>query len=199
MDALESRGNGRIVCYDMNSGKTHTELTKLVFPNGVCIAADQKSFYFAESWGCRLSRYWFDGPKKGTLQVVIDDLPGYPDNINIASDGHYWFTLMGMRTPSLDLALRMPAFRRRMARQIAVDEWLFPNINNGCVLKFNEKGEIVDALWDLGGQNHPMITSIREHRGYLYLGGISNNRIGKYKIPGADPNWCALDARWGKQ
>jgi ribose transport system permease protein len=199
MDALESRGNGRIVCYDMNSGKTHTELTKLVFPNGVCIAEDQKSFYFAESWGCRLSRYWFDGPKRGTLQVVIDNLPGYPDNINRSSDGHYWFTLMGMRTPSLDLALRMPGFRRRMARQIAVDEWLFPNINNGCVLKFNDKGEILDALWDLGGQNHPMITSIREHKGYLYLGGISNNRIGKYKIPGADPHWCALDARWGKK
>jgi ribose transport system permease protein len=199
MDALESRGNGRIVCYDMNSGKTHTELTKLVFPNGVCIAEDRKSFYFAESWGCRLSRYWFDGPQRGTLQVVIDNLPGYPDNINRSSDGHYWFTLMGMRTPSLDLALRMPGFRRRMARQIAVDEWLFPNINNGCVLKFNDKGEILDALWDLGGQNHPMITSIREHKGYLYLGGISNNRIGKYKIPGADPNWCALDARWGRK
>nr|WP_295466508.1 SMP-30/gluconolactonase/LRE family protein [Mesorhizobium sp.] len=198
MDALESRGNGRIVCYDMNTKKTHTELKNLVFPNGVCIAQDQQSFYFAESWGCRLSRYWFDGPKKGTLQVVIDNLPGYPDNINRSSDGHYWFTLMGMRTPSLDLALRMPGFRRRMARQIAVDEWLFPNINNGCVLKFNEKGEILDALWDLGGQNHPMITSIREHKGNLYLGGISNNRIGRYKIPGADPNWCALDARWGK-
>ena len=35
------------------------------------------------------------------------------------------------------------------------------------------------CLWDLGGDNHPMITSMREHRGYLYLGGIFNNRIGR--------------------
>ena len=32
-----------------------------------------------------------------------------------------------------------------------------------------------------------MITSMREHHGYLYLGGILNNRIGRYKLDGADP------------
>jgi ribose transport system permease protein len=42
-----------------------------------------------------------------------------------------------------------------------------------------------------------MITSMREHRGYLYLGGVSNNRIGRYKLPGADPNWNAQDFYWG--
>jgi ribose transport system permease protein len=43
-----------------------------------------------------------------------------------------------------------------------------------------------------------MITSMREHRGYLYLGGISNNRIGKYKLENADPNFVQYDRRWGK-
>ena len=121
---------------------------------------------------------------------MIDNLPGYPDNINRASDGNYWLALVGMRSPALDLALRMPGFRRRMAQRVPPDEWLYPNINTGCVIKFNEKGEVLESLWDLGGENHPMITSMREHNGHLYLGGILNNRIGRYKIPGADPNWC---------
>jgi ribose transport system permease protein len=43
-----------------------------------------------------------------------------------------------------------------------------------------------------------MITSMREHRGYLYLGGIANNRIGRYKLAGADPNFVQYDRRWGK-
>ena len=43
---------------------------------------------------------------------------------------------------------------------------------------------MLETLWDLNGTNHPMITSMREHRGHLYLGGIMNNRIGRYKIPG---------------
>ena len=48
--------------------------------------------------------------------------------------------LLGMRTPALDLALTMPGFRRRMARRVAPDLWLYPNINTGCVVKFDESG-----------------------------------------------------------
>ena len=196
-DALESRGNGRIILYDPRNNTTRTEIHRRVFPNGVCMANDGQSFFFAESWIAAIQRYYFDGPKKGTIETVIANLPGYPDNINRASDGHYWVALLGMRTPALDLALSMPGFRRRMARRVAPDLWLYPNINTGCVVKFDEQGSILDALWDLGGQNHPMITSMREHRGYLYLGGVSNNRIGRYKLPDADPNWCAEDFYWG--
>jgi ribose transport system permease protein len=161
------------------------------------MANDGVSFFFAESWIATINRYYFDGPKKGKIETVCANLPGYPDNINRASDGNYWAALLGMRTPALDLALSMPGFRRRMARRVAPDLWLYPNINTGCVIKFDEQGNILDALWDLGGQNHPMITSMREHRGYLYLGGVSNNRIGRYKLPGADPNWTAQDFYWG--
>ena len=196
-DALESRASGRIICYDPRTGRTHTEIPKLVFANGVVMCHDGQSFMFAESWTCSISRYYFDGPKKGKTEKVISSLPGYPDNINRASDGTYWLALLGMRGPALDLAMKMPGFRKRMARRVAPDQWLYPNINTGCVVKFNEQGEILDSLWDLGGLNHPMITSMREHRGWLYLGGVSNNRIGRYRLPDADPNWCAQDAYWG--
>jgi ribose transport system permease protein len=197
-DGLEARGNGRIICYDTRSGKTHTVLRDLKFPNGVCIASDGQSFLFAETWGCTVKRHWFDGPKKGTTELVLDNLPGFPDNINNSSDGHYWMSLVGMRCPALDLAWKMPGFRRRMAKRVPRDEWLFPNINTGCVLKFNERGEVLETLWDLGGENHPMITSMREHRGHLYLGGIMNNRVGQYKIPGADPTFVQYERRWRK-
>jgi ribose transport system permease protein len=197
-DALESRGNGRMICYDPRTGATRTIIHKLVFANGVCMSKDGCSFFFAESWTCSISRYYFDGPKRGSVEPLIANLPGYPDNINRASDGNYWAALLGMRTPALDLALTMPEFRRRMARRVAPELWLYPNINTGCVIKFDENGRILESLWDLGGENHPMITSMREHKGYLYLGGVSNNRIGRYKIDGADPTWTAQDDYWGK-
>ncbi|MCP9630411.1 SMP-30/gluconolactonase/LRE family protein [Rhodopseudomonas palustris] len=199
VDGLEARGNGRIICYDPNTNTTRTVLRGLKFPNGIAIASDRQSILFAETFGCSIKRYWFDGPKSGTVEVVMDNLPGYPDNINLASDGNYWLALVGMRSPALDLAWRMPDFRRRMGKRLPVDEWLFPNINTGCVVKFNEQGQILESFWDLGGVNHPMITSMREHRGHLYLGGIANNRIGRYKLDGADPNFVQYDKRWGKQ
>ncbi|RJF65460.1 ABC transporter permease [Rhodopseudomonas palustris] len=199
VDGLEARGNGRIICYDPNTNTTRTVLRGLKFPNGIAIASDRQSILFAETFGCSIKRYWFDGPKSGTVEVVMDNLPGYPDNINLASDGNYWLALVGMRSPALDLAWRMPDFRRRMGKRLPVDEWLFPNINTGCVVKFNEQGQILESFWDLSGANHPMITSMREHRGHLYLGGIANNRIGRYKLAGADPNFVQYDKRWGKQ
>ena len=197
VDALEARGNGRLICHDPARGTTRTILRGLRFPNGVCLSHDGQSFLFAQTWACSISRRWIAGPRAGQTEVVIANLPGHPDNINRASDGNYWLALVGMRSPVVDLALRMPGFRRRMARRVAADEWLYPNINIGCVVKIDDQGRVLDALWDRDGRNHPMITSMREHKGYLYLGGILNNRVGRWGIPGADPDCTGIGSYWG--
>jgi ribose transport system permease protein len=197
LDSIESRPTGRLLCYDPRSGKTTTLLDNYRYANGVCIAHDGQSLFFAESWACRVHRYWFDGPKAGQVECVIKDMPGYPDNINRASDGTYWMAWLGMRTPSFDLALRHPSMRKRMTRRLPQDEWLFPNINTGGVVKFEESGRIREALGDLSGAAHPMVTSMREHKGHLYIGGILNNRVGRYRIPGADPSWTGSLSYWG--
>ena len=50
------------------------------------------------------------------VEIVLENLPGFPDNINNSSDGNYWMSLVGMRSPALDLAWKMPGFRRKMAK-----------------------------------------------------------------------------------
>ena len=67
----------------------------------------------------------------------------------------------------------------------------------GGVVKFDETGRVIEALGDLSGRSHPMVTSMREHKGWLYVGGILNNRIGRYRIPGADPKWTGFESYWG--
>lgn len=198
VDALEGRGNGRLICHDPATGKTRTALRGLIFANGITLCRDGQSLLFAETWACRISRYFFDGPKKGQKEVFVANLPGYPDNINRGSNGTYWIALLGLRTKTFDLAMRKPAFRRRMARRIASDEWLFPNVNRGCVVQISEEGKVLAVLWDRKGENHPSITSTCEHKGYLYLGGVSNNRIGRVRLPDADPEWTARRDYWGK-
>ena len=69
VDALEGRGNGRIIRYDPATGVTRTVIRNLLFANGVCMAHDNKSLLFAETWGCRISRYWLEGPKQGTTEI----------------------------------------------------------------------------------------------------------------------------------
>lgn len=197
LDVLEGRPNGRLIVYDPKTGKSRTAVNNLYFPNGVCVSHDGKSVLVASTSLCRVYRYWIEGPKKGTLETLIDNLPGLCDNINRASDGTYWLALIGIRSPAFDLAAAMPDFRLRMIKEIPVDEWLVPGLNQGCVLKFTDTGEVLDSYWDPEGINHPSITSMREHKGYLYLGGLENNRIGRIKLDGADPDWTGYDAYWG--
>jgi ribose transport system permease protein len=193
LDGLEGRPNGRLIRYDPKTRTTRTVVRNMVFPNGVCCSHDGQSVLVAQTWLCRIVRYWHAGPKKGKVEPVIDNLPGYPDNINRASDGSYWVALTGLRTPCFDLAYRMPGFRRRMIKQIPPDEWLYPNMNNGCVVKLTESGTVVESYWDPGGDNHATITSMREKDGYLYIGGLHNNRVGRILLTSTASADAALE------
>jgi ribose transport system permease protein len=197
LDGFEGRGNGRLICHDPATGKTQTILSNLAFPNGVCISHDGHSVLWASTWLCRIYRYWIQGEKAGALELLVDNLPGYPDNINRASDGTYWLALVGIRSPVYDLAMADPSFRTRMVKQIPPDEWLCPGINFGCVIKFDDAGNVRESLWDPGATSHPTITSMREHKGYLYIGGLENNRIGRLPLPDADPTWTGWNSYWG--
>lgn len=86
-----------------------------------------------------------------------------------------------------------------MTRQIAPANLLLPNINIGCILKISAEGRVLEALWDREAHHHPMVTSCKEHKGHLYIGGIANNRIGRWAVPGADPNWTGPRSYWGTQ
>ena len=197
LDGFEGHGNGRLVCHDPATGKTSTILRNLAFPNGVCVAHDGRSILWVSTWMCKIYRFWIAGDRQGQLEVLVDNLPGYPDNINRASDGTYWLALVGLRSPVYDLAMADPGFRVRMVKQIPPDEWLCPGINFGCVIKFDDAGNVLESIWDPEGKQHPTITSMREHKGYLYIGGLENNRIGRLKLPDADPTWTGPRSYWG--
>jgi ribose transport system permease protein len=183
LDGIEGRPNGRVICYDPATKTTTTVLPRLVFPNGVCSCHDGESILIGSTWLCRILRYWHSGAKRGAVEVFADNLPGYVDNINRAADGGYWVALTGTRAPIFDLSMRMPAFRRRMMKQIPPDEWIYPSLNHGCVVRLSPAGEPRESVWDPGGQSHATITSMREHEGWLYIGGLMNNRVGRVRLP----------------
>lgn len=198
VDSLEAAGNGRLLCHDPRTGKTTTVLDGLLFANGICVAHDGRSVLFNESWGCTVRRYWLEGPKAGTVEPFVDNLPGFPDNINRASNGCYWLAVEGVRSPLWDLFMQEPGVRSRMVKRIPRDEWIFPNVNAGFVALIDEAGKVLDVYWDREGTNHPAITSMREHQGHLYLAGLANNRIGRLKLDRSDPSWTGPESYWGK-
>jgi hypothetical protein len=53
----------------------------------------------------------------------------------------------------------------------------------GLDLALDEQGKITQSLHEPTGKHLKEITSAREYGGYLYLGSLHNDRIGKYKLP----------------
>jgi ribose transport system permease protein len=197
LDLLEGRPNGRLLSFDPKSRKTRTVCDNLIFPNGVCVTHDGNHLLVASSWTCSILifdlRNMAGGPR-----VFIHGLPGYPDNVNRASDGGYWIALAGMRNPVMDEAMKIPGLRRRMTRRVPPTNWLFGNLNMGGVLKADGAGRVRDAYWDKPDGALYMITSMREHKGALYLGGVTNNKIGRLALDGADPQWTGPASYWKK-
>jgi ribose transport system permease protein len=181
LELVEYRPNGRIVRIDPD-GSTDVVIDNYVFPNGVCTSHDGQSVLIASTGLFRVDRLWVSGPNQGKLEPVLENLPGYPDNINRASDGNYWMSFVAMRTPVSDLFLRWPAVRRRMTKELPPDDWIVPQLNVSCVIKFDEAGTVLKVWWDATLEKYPMVTSINEHEGYLYLCGIQNNRVGKLTL-----------------
>lgn len=184
-EMIEARPNGRVLCYDPATGDTSTIVKNMSFPNGICVAHDGRSILINSSSLYRVDRYWLEGPQAGSMEPFLENLPGGPDNINRASDGGYWLAFAAMRSPVFDLAYEDASFRLGMLKELAQDEWLTPNLNTSCVIKISESGEVVEALWDETQRNHSLITSMREYDGWLYLGGLTNNRVGRVKLSSA--------------
>lgn len=43
-------------------------------------------------------KYWVEGDLKGQTEIFIENLPGCPDNINLAPDGSFWIALLEVGT-----------------------------------------------------------------------------------------------------
>ena len=196
LDLLEGRPNGRLLSYDPRSRKTRTECDNLIFPNGVCLTHDGRHLLVASTWACSILIFDLGNMSAGP-RIFLQGLPGYPDNINRASDGGYWIARAGTRNPVFDQAMKYPGLRRRMTKRVPPTNWLFGNLNIGGVLKIDGAGRIVDALWDAPDGPLYMITSMREHQGALYLGGVTNNKIGRLPLRDADARWSGPESYWG--
>jgi ribose transport system permease protein len=172
--------------------RTHEDLGQsLGLPDGNMRSRDGKSFLYSETWLCRISRYWLEGPRAGTVETVVEGLPGYPANINSAADGGYWAAIMAMRTPTFDLIASMPRFRYGLVRRLPTDEWPLPNLNCGGALHLDQDGKPTRTLWDPPGlgQAYSSVTSVREAGGYLYLVCMFNNRIGRVVLDRDRASW----------
>ncbi|MEM7373954.1 MAG: SMP-30/gluconolactonase/LRE family protein [Bacteroidota bacterium] len=178
-DLMEHRPNGSLLSYDPRTGETKKLADGLFFANGIAVSPDQQFLLVVETNKYRVQKYWLQGPKAGSMEIFVDNLPGFPDGISTGENGTFWIACPNPRNAPLDALLPNP-FLRKLAYRLP--EALQPQeIRYGMVLGFDATGNLTYNLQDPSGRL-AVITSVQEFDGQLYLGSLREPAIGRLKL-----------------
>ena len=178
LDILEHGGHGRVIAFDPGSGNAHVIMEGLNFANGIAISDDDRFLLIAETGSYRILRHWLQGPDAGKTDVVLDNLPGFPDNINGGSDGRFWIGLIAPRDAKLD-GLSDKPFLRKMVQRLPA--FLRPAaVPSSHVIAINGDGDVLANLQDTAAR-YPSMTGVCETGQRLYL-----TRLFGHELPYVD-------------
>lgn len=172
---IEHGGDGRLLRYDFQTGKTAVLLDKLEFANGVALGPDESFVLVNETGAYRISRYWLSGPKAGTHDVFIDNLPGMPDNLSFNGENRFWVALYAPRNALLDATAPHPFVRKMIARAMSVLPK--PVEKRGFALGLDVQGQVIANLQDGSRDNYSPITTVREYGEWLYFGSLKADHM----------------------
>lgn len=180
LDLMEHQPNGRLLAYYPATKKTSVLMEGLYFANGVAVSEDQQFVLVNETGKYRVQRFWIDGPRKGQSEILIENLPGFPDGVSTGTNGIFWVALASPRDATLDFLLAHPHLREMVMR---LPKAALPSIQPyGFVLGIDANGNVVHNLQDPAGAFAP-ITSVDEANGMLYLGSLTKDAIGRLPVP----------------
>ncbi|MDZ7910667.1 MAG: alpha/beta fold hydrolase [Rhodococcus sp. (in: high G+C Gram-positive bacteria)] len=111
-DLLEHSGTGRLAVLETD-GSARVLVRGLQFANGLTVSDDEDVATVAESGNFRLTSYPLVDGAVGTPEVLVDNLPGFPDNVSADGD-LVWVSLATPRSTLFDRVAPLPGFIRRL-------------------------------------------------------------------------------------
>lgn len=158
-------------------GEVTTMLDGLAFANGVALTADSSQVWVAETALSRVRRLSVEGHELGRI-----DLPGYPDNIALGSDGLIWVAVAAPPDPTLRF-LQGAGHRLRPAALRLPDALKPKPKRTARVTAHDSAGALVHDLSADAAQWH-MATGVREHNGQVWLGTLVEPAIAVLSVGG---------------
>lgn len=177
---LEMKPNGALYKYDSLTKDVKTLIDGTYFGNGVVISKDESFLLMVETTKYRILKYWLKGEKAGKTEILIDNLHGFPNGISVREDGTFWLGFTTKRNDALDKIHPKAGMKKFV---YGLPQWLQPKEDKfGMVMHLSENGEILSTLFDTTGIEMPEAGSVKEEKGFLYMGGDNLPYIGKYKL-----------------
>lgn len=166
LDILEHGGHGNVYAFDPASGVVNRLMTGLNYANGVAVSNDGSFLLVAETSHYRILKYWLSGERQGTTEVLIDNLPAFPDNIKNGLNGRFWIGFAAPRNQLIDQLSDKPFLRKIIQRLPAAVRPRAEPFSH--VIAINADGEVLMNLHD-PDVHFPTLTGVLETRDSLYL------------------------------
>ncbi|XP_023333407.1 adipocyte plasma membrane-associated protein [Eurytemora carolleeae] len=99
MFELLSDSSGRILKFDLETRETQVLVEEINFANGLELSPEEDYILFTETGRARIHKYYLTGERSGEVKVLVNSLPGLPDNIKLNDRGNYYVGLIGPRLP----------------------------------------------------------------------------------------------------
>lgn len=174
LDIMEHGGNGFVAEFDPASGTARIIIDDLNFANGIAISKDQRFLLVAETGAYRILKHWLSGPDAGKTEVLLDNLPAFPDNINRGLQDRFWIGLISPRVAILDRLAGNPFLRKVVQR---MPTRLRPGaVPHSQVIAINGDGEVLMNLHDERAR-FPALTGVFETRDTLFLTTLFGHRL----------------------
>jgi sugar lactone lactonase YvrE len=181
LDILEQSCSGRVLVYDTIT-RTTTLLAKgFSFANGIALSQDEKSLFVNETGKYRIWKLSVDSqdldislPSPNAV-LLLENLPGYPDNLMRGLDGKIWAGLAKPRNSLVDKIADKP-FLRKVTLRLPRFLWPIPKAY-GHVFAFTEDGKVTEDLQDPSGA-YPETTGVTETPTRLYIQSLHSKTIG---------------------
>jgi len=182
LELMEHGSTGRVLVYNPVDKITKTVADNMSFPNGVAMCPDDACLLIVETGTYSVKRLWLKGIKAGKMDTVIENLPGFPDNINKGQDGRYWIGLTSARSEKLD-ALSSKPFMRKLVQRLPA--FMRPKaVNYGFVFAIDMNGKVLTQYQDPSGA-YPLTTGATEPGdGWLYVGSLGAVELGRKNLRG---------------
>ena len=176
LDTMEHGGHGRLMVYDPADQSTSMLMDGLNFSNGVAVAEDSSFVLVNETGSYRLHKYWLKGDQAGTSEILIDNLPGFPDNIVRGRDGRFWVGLVSPRSQQLDDMSASP-FLRKIVQRLPAS--MRPKaVSYSHVFAMNKYGAVITSLQDPDGEHHTN-TGALETDNWLYISSLHAENLAR--------------------
>lgn len=179
MSFLEADQTGRILSVTA-PGEYSVLAEGLAFINGVDHDPETGTVYVNETWAGRI---WTLNPDSSAMSVLVDGLPGYPDNLDFdPASGLIWSALPSLRSAELDALHGKPLLKRLVWRLLQING--LPDLPDRppLAVAVTPQGEVRHIVQ---GPVSPAdgVTGVTVWNGELWMSGLDRDGFTIFAIP----------------